>query len=74
MARVAHAMALQNPKIRADVIEVQEFPDLAQRYRVMGVPKTVINESVQFVGAVPEEAFVENVLKAIGKQPDGKKA
>ena len=60
-------MAMENPRISADVVEVQEFPSLAQRYRVMGVPKTVINETVQFLGAVPEETFVDKVLEAIGK-------
>ena len=39
---------------------------LAQRYMVSGVPKTVINNSVQFVGAVSEEAFVDKVLEAAG--------
>jgi predicted DsbA family dithiol-disulfide isomerase len=60
-------MAMENPNIRADVVEVQEFPHVAQRYRVMGVPKTVINETVQFMGAVSEETFVGRVLEAIGK-------
>lgn len=60
-------MAMENPKVRADVIEVQEFPYIAQKYRVMGVPKTVINETVQIMGAVPEETFMNKVLEAIGK-------
>ena len=60
-------MAMENPRIRADVVEVQEFPPVAQRYRAMGVPKMVINETVQFMGAVSEETFVGKVLEAIGK-------
>ena len=64
-------MAIENPKIIAAVVEVQEFPDLAQMYQVMGVPKTVINNTLQFLGNVPEEFFVDTVLKAIGKAPDG---
>jgi len=66
MARVAHAMAMENPKITADVVEVQEFPNLAQRYMITGVPKTVINDWVEFVGVVPEAVFVDKVLEAIG--------
>ena len=50
----------------ADAIEAQEFPDLAQRYRVMGVPKTIVNETVELVGAVPEETFVAHVLRGAG--------
>ena len=66
VARLAHAMAMENANIAADVVEVQEFPMLAQRYMVSGVPKTVINNSVQFVGAVSEDAFVDKVLEAAG--------
>lgn len=50
----------------ADAIEAQEFPDLAARYQVMGVPKTIVNETVEFVGAVPEDEFVRHVLEAAG--------
>ncbi len=64
---MAHLMAMENPMIRADVVEVQEFPSMAQRYRVMGVPKTVINERVQFLGSVPEDTFMGKVLEAVGK-------
>jgi predicted DsbA family dithiol-disulfide isomerase len=30
----------------------------------MGVPKIVVNEKIEFVGAVPEDVFLEQVLKA----------
>ena len=61
MARLAHKMAIANSRIVADVVEVSEFPDLAQRYMVRGVPKTVINDSVEFLGNVPEATFVEYI-------------
>ncbi len=60
---MAHAMALESPLIRADVIEAQEFPTLARRYDVSAVPKTVINNMVQFVGNVPEKELLEKVLQ-----------
>jgi predicted DsbA family dithiol-disulfide isomerase len=59
-------MAIENPHVVADAIEASEFPDLAARYAVMGVPKTVVNERVEFVGAVPEDVFVRHVLEAAG--------
>lgn len=77
VARLAHAVALENPLITSDVIEVEEFPSLAQMYAVRGVPKTVMGNvgqlagvlpRVQFVGAVPEAEFVEKVLEAGIKQ------
>ena len=66
MARAAHAMALESERVTADVVEVQEYPHLAQAYRVMGVPKTVINDRVQLSGAVTEEVLLRRVLEAVG--------
>ena len=40
------------------------FPDLAQRYRVSSVPKTVVGESVEFVGAGPESMLLKHVQEA----------
>lgn len=68
-AGLAHAIAVENPHVVADAIEAQEFPDLAARYQVMGVPKTVVNDTVEFVGAVPEDEFVAHVLEAAGIAP-----
>ncbi len=61
-ASMAHMFALENDLIRADVIDASEFPQLAIKYGVMGVPKTVVNEKVEFVGAIPENMFLEQVL------------
>jgi len=58
-------LAIENEHITADVIEISEFIDLAQRYRVQGVPKTVINDRVEFAGALPEPRFVQQVLQAL---------
>ena len=55
-------MAFANPNITAFAVEATEFPDLARRYRVTGVPKTVVNETVEILGALPQEAFVEQAL------------
>ena len=55
-------MALSNPNITAYAVEATEFPDLARRYQVSGVPKTVVNETVEILGALPEEAYVEQAI------------
>ncbi|MBD3286847.1 glutaredoxin [candidate division WOR-3 bacterium] len=66
--RTAHKIALANPgKIKAEMIESTEFPHLANKYAVYGVPKTIINEEVQFEGAMPDQAVVEQVMTAIEK-------
>jgi len=62
---LAHQLAIENEHVTADVVEVSEFIDMAQRYRVQGVPKTVVNDRIEIVGAVPEPRFIQEVLKAI---------
>lgn len=57
-------MAIENENITADMVELTEFPHLAQRYRVMGVPKTVINETESIDGAVPEGVLVDAIVAA----------
>ena len=60
-------MAMENPLIVADVIEANEFEDLSVRYGVRSVPKTVINDRVEFVGALPEAKAVEALMRAISR-------
>ncbi len=64
--RLAQHMAVASKKVRADCIEAGEFAELAQRYRVMAVPKVVINDRVEFEGALPEREFLQAVLRAAG--------
>jgi glutaredoxin-like protein len=61
-ASIAHKLAIESPMIRADVIDATEFPQLAQKYAVIGVPKVVINEKVEFVGAFNEDLFAEHAV------------
>ena len=65
MARAAYQMALINPHVKAEVVEANEFPELAKRYNVTAVPLTVIGDRISIPGAVPEKALVEQVLKAV---------
>jgi glutaredoxin-like protein len=64
VASVAHKFAIENDWIKADVIDAGEFPHLGHKYGIMGVPKTVINEKIEFVGVLPEDLFLEHVLLA----------
>jgi len=64
-ASLAHQMALENENIKADMINAQEFPELAQKYGVYAVPKVVINETTQFEGALPESAFIEKIIESV---------
>ena len=62
-ASMANRMARASAKVRSVVVEANEYPELSDRFQVQGVPRTVVNRSGSFVGALPEVMFVESVLK-----------
>ena len=57
---------MASPRVTADVVVANDFPHLAQRYDVMAVPKTVINETASFEGALPEADVVKRLQEAVG--------
>ena len=72
--RMAHKFAIEqalagNDKILGNMIEAIEFPELADQYGVMAVPKVVIKvdgeDKVSFEGAYPEKMFLEKLLEAL---------
>jgi Thioredoxin domain len=67
--RLAYRFAIASEKVTADGVEVTGFPDLARRYRISGVPKTVVGEVEEFTGAQGEAALLQHVLKAAEKAP-----
>lgn len=64
---LAHQMAMENPlMILAEGVEATEFPELANRFNVRGVPQTVINAgSGMVVGAVPEQNLLAEIRRAL---------
>jgi len=62
-------MAFASPHVTAVAVEATEFPDLARKYRVTGVPKTVVNDQVEIMGAVPQEMFVPGAIDALSPSP-----
>lgn len=65
--RVAHKFAMHNEHIKADMIESYEFDEIAAKYNVHGVPKVVVNEDHSFEGALPDDKYLDEILKAIGE-------
>jgi alkyl hydroperoxide reductase subunit F len=63
MVKLAHQLAAASPLIFSEMIDAAEFPDLAQRYQVSGVPRTVINERPAFEGALPPADAILEILK-----------
>jgi hypothetical protein len=56
---------MENDNIRADAIEATEFPDWVTRYRIHAVPRTIVNESFSIEGSLPEQLFLDEILKTI---------
>lgn len=62
---LAHQLAVESDLITADMVEVIEFPHLATKYDVMGVPRTVINETIHIEGAVPEPMLMKEFARLL---------
>ena len=58
-------MAVENAHVTSFVVEASEYPDLVRRYQVSGVPKTIVNERVEILGARPEEECVRTAIGAV---------
>ena len=65
----AYRLALVNPLVLAEGVEASEFPALAQRYRISGVPDTIIDGArgqERVLGGQPDRVFVAAVMKVAG--------
>jgi thioredoxin family protein len=62
--RLAFKFAIESDKITADGIEVTGYPELARKYNISSVPKTVVGETREFVGAGPETMLLKHVQEA----------
>ena len=62
----AFRFAMDSKNVKASMVEASEFPHLANKYQVSGVPHTVIGDSPQpMIGAYPENAAVDMVVAAV---------
>lgn len=53
--------------VHAEAVDAMEFPELTQRFRVQGVPQTVINSGEGIVvGAYPEQQLLAEIRSALG--------
>lgn len=62
---LAHQMAFYSPMVKADMVEVSEYPHLAQKYQVQGVPRTTINENWYQEGAAPEAMIIAKIKESL---------
>ena len=57
-------MALESSKVTSIIVGANEYPDLVWKYQVSGVPKTMVNEKVEILGARPEDDFIRTAVGA----------
>jgi glutaredoxin-like protein len=68
---LAQQMAMENPLVKAEMVEAMEFFELSNSFGVSGVPHTIINQGQgEIVGAVPETALLNEIKRVVkSKQP-----
>ena len=62
---LSYELAFASPHVRAAGIESTEFPQLAYKYQVAGVPRTVINEDTYLEGAAPPDMLMDKIKEAL---------
>ena len=67
LASMAIAMAQENSHVKAEIVEITEFPHVASKYQIQGVPTVILSDVLMFVGAVPEENFIDAINQAYDK-------
>ncbi|HKY21217.1 MAG TPA: thioredoxin family protein [Vicinamibacterales bacterium] len=63
MISLANQFAMESPLVSSAAIDATEYPDLVRRYRVNGVPKTVINDTVELLGAATEAQLIAAITR-----------
>jgi glutaredoxin-like protein len=61
--RIVHQMAMESKRVTADLMNVDDFPEVAEHYRILAAPTVVVNGSYHFYGALQEPEFVDQVTK-----------
>jgi glutaredoxin-like protein len=64
MISLANQAAIASPLVSTVAIDATEFPDLVRRYNVNGVPKTIVNDTMEIMGAAPEQEFIAALARA----------
>lgn len=65
VARISNNFAIENNNIISEIIDVGEIEEEAIKYDVQAVPKIVINEKIQLLGAQPENRLLQAIIDAL---------
>lgn len=61
----AVSFAYLSEHIRVEVFDCYSFPHLATQYNVITVPKTVVNDKVEFIGTKDDNEYFGYIIKSI---------
>lgn len=64
MISLANQAAIESQLVSTVAIDATEFPDLVRRYNVNGVPKTIVNDTLEIMGAAPEDELIAAIVRA----------
>ncbi len=70
-AVLASRMARYSGRVNAEVIEANEFQQLSMKFKVQGVPRTVVNGKFFAEGSLPESMMVKALKKGLEDNPAG---
>ena len=64
LARQVAGIALESSRVRAEIVEIAEFPALAEQLKVETVPLTLIDNRVRLSGFVSPDEMLDQIVKA----------
>ncbi len=60
--RAAIGLAIYGPSIKVFVADAQQFPDIAERFKVKSTPTTIVNEGLTIVGQLNVPQLVDHIV------------
>ncbi len=63
-----NSLAVENPNVKVEIIDVSVYPELAEKYGITSAPTTIINDSVRLIGYISKEEVVKWIEKAEDKK------
>lgn len=63
----AQRIALENPKVDIEVVDVFGFQDFKKKYDIMSVPAVVMNDKSLFFGQKDIPALLDDIFEKLGK-------
>ena len=71
-AVLACRMARYSDRVNSEVIEANEFPELSRKFRVQGVPRTIVNGVFFAEGSLSETMMINALKKGLADNPSEK--